>query len=81
MTPPEPLLPLPTVTVMRPPRPLVAIPLPTEIAPLLPELVVPDVNDKRPLVPDVPASTVFTTIAPDVVSTPCPVDTVMAPPV
>ena len=64
-----------------PPRPLVAIPVPTEIAPLLPELVEPDVNDRRPLAPAVPASTVFTTNAPLVVSWPWPVDTVMAPPV
>src|SRR5690606_15226087 len=66
-SPPEPLLPEPTVTYTEPPRPDFAAPVPTIKAPLLPEEEVPELNTKSPLTPDAPASDVCNSSDPLVV--------------
>ena len=67
-SPPEPLVPLPTVTRMEPPRPLVEAPEPKYSAPLLPPLAVPELKTRRPLTPARPALAVRTVSAPLVVA-------------
>ena len=58
--PPDPDVPLPTVSTIAPPRPLVAAPLPIDIEPLLPLDAVPELKINKPLVPEVPEFAVRT---------------------
>jgi len=63
-TPPLPLLPVPTATLMAPPLPLVAKPDTMVTVPLLPLNAVPLLNNSEPDVPDEAAFDVRTTIDP-----------------
>jgi hypothetical protein len=66
---------------MSPPFPSAAAPLLTASLPLEPDDVVPDLKVKVPVAPLVPEFTVCTTIDPDEVSTPCPLERDTKPPV
>ena len=81
ITPPAPLVPLPTVIVIEPPVPAVAAPLPIEITPVLPELDVPVLKVSTPLEPEAPEFALRTVIAPLDVAEPAPVAITIVPPV
>ena len=66
MSPPLPVVPLPTFMLISPPLPFVADPVEYEILPVEPLLAVPLVKLNSPLTPFVPASRLLTTNCPDV---------------
>jgi hypothetical protein len=63
-SPPEPLLPEPTVKYTEPPRPPLAVPDPRYKAPELPELEVPVLITNRPATPLAPEFAVYNKIDP-----------------
>ena len=80
IAPPEPLVPLPTLTRTAPPRPAVLAPLPMLTAPELPPLADPELNTSRPLLPAAPPFADVTLIDPLLVCVPSPLPIATDPP-
>jgi len=59
ISPPEPLVPVPTVTYTEPDRPEVPVPVPIYKAPLFPIVDIPELNTSLPDIPDRPAFAVL----------------------
>jgi hypothetical protein len=78
--PPLPLSADPIDAVKDPPAPLDPSPVIKDIEPPLPDVALPVENDKSPLTPLVPASTVFITTLPELVSVLKPEAIVIDPP-
>ena len=78
---PEPLVPLPTLTLDTPPRPLVLTPEPNRVHPELPAALDPELKTKKPLLPLMPPFIEITSMDPLLVMVPSPKLNVNAPPV
>ena len=81
MSPPLPVVPVPTENNMRPAFPFVAAPVTNRILPDDPDEVVPVENEMLPLTPFVPESGVLMTTEPLDVAEPAPVAMLNDPPV
>jgi len=79
-TPPDPLVPLPTITLIAPPLPPVATPEISAKEPELPDAVVPVLSSREPDAPDEPALAVSSTMDPVPLLALPPDKTVTVPP-
>ena len=80
-SPPLPEVPVPTESAIDPPVPSVATPVFTVMEPDDPRVVEPDWKNTSPLFPSAPPMDDLIVMAPLVVSVPCPLVIVIAPPV